>query len=57
MRTEARGSRENFVEIINLLKQHGFKWQQKHINPGSQSNSAARVHSQDPLQNQAQAVN
>lgn len=57
MRSEARGSRENFVEIINLLKQHGFKWQQKHINPGSQSNSAAQVHPQDPLQNQAQAVN
>lgn len=56
MRNEAWGSRENFLEIINLLKQYGFKWQQKNINPGSQSNSAAQVHSQDPLQNQAQAV-
>lgn len=32
MKTEGLIGRENFWEILNYLKQHGFKRQQKHIN-------------------------
>lgn len=57
MRSEGWRGGENFLEIINHLKKCGFKWQQKHISLGFQSNSAARVNSQDPLQNWTQAAN
>lgn len=56
MKIEGLIGREDSWEILNHLKQHGFKWQQKHINLDFQQNSMAQVHSQDPLQKWAQAA-